>query len=635
MNEKDRLKKLRKKLYSRTRSTLKKGGRHSLRPEEYEVRRAWEEQPAKEKGVMPRVKKGSPLKLFFIFSLIFFLGSVIFGAFYFFGGKNIISSENVDIEIQGPTSIGGGDELSLQISILNKNTIALEAADLLIEYPEGTRSADNLDRELPRYRESLGDIAPGARVKRTARSVLFGEENTEQKIKVTIEYRVADSNAIFYSEKEYAVTLTSAPVGISVRSLGEVTSGQGFDFSLVITSNVTTEVNNLTVQAEYPFGFSFEGANPQPAFSNSIWELGDLRPGEEKVVHISGTLTGQENEERVFRFAVGIRDELDVKKLATTFVTATRLATIKRPFISTQLSFNGLEDTAYVFDGSERINGEIAWKNNLPDAVSNAQVEVRFSGNALEEQSVFAERGFYNSVTDTIRWGRDTLDDLASINPDQAGILRFGFSSKNISAYAIENPEIILDITVRGAVVGEGGAPEEVTSNITRSIKLTSDLMLSARLLRTTGPFVNAGPLPPKAEAETMYTVAWTVTNTASRVSGAKITAQLPSYVRWIGNVSPQGTDIHFNQSTRQITWNIGEVPEKTGTEVSPKEVAFQIGFTPSLSQVGETPVLITSQAISGFDQFTEKQIEESVSPLEARVSSEAGLPSGHDRVVK
>lgn len=631
MNEKDRISRVRKKLYSRS-GSRREERRHGLRPERSSVEKTWS-QPERVIKDTPKKEKRSLLGLFFIISLLFFIGSVIFGSFYFFAGKNIVSAENIEIEIQGPTTIGGGEELKLQISIVNKNTISLELADLLIEYPKGTRSPENLQRELIRFRESLGNIAPGERVKKSVGAILFGEENTQKDITITIEYRVSGSNAIFFAEKQYQVTLSSSPVSVSVRSFSEVISGQELDFDIVVNSNSTTLVEDLVLQTEYPFGFSFVKAEPKANYSNSIWEIGDLSPGEEKTIHVKGVMTGQDNEERVFRFAVGVRDELDVKKLATTFVSTDRGITIKRPFISTDITLNDKREDLYVFENNEQINGEIAWKNNLTDIVRDAQIEVKLRGDSVDEGSILAAQGFYNSVTDTLRWGKDTRPDFAELSPGQAGIIRFNFKTKNIAALGIRNPEIVLDITVRGKREGEGDVPEQIESIITRKIRIVSDLALTPRILHNTGPITNTGPIPPVIEKETLYTVVWTITNTANHVSGTKVTGVLPAYVRWVGNISPSNSNISFNPSNNQVTWNVGEVPQGIGASISPKEVAFQIGITPSLSQVGETPILVHTHNIVGFDQFTETQISRDVLPLTTRIQSESGLPGSHDRV--
>ncbi|NQV93185.1 DUF11 domain-containing protein [Candidatus Kaiserbacteria bacterium] len=630
MDEKDRINILRKKLYSRT-SQAQDQKRHGLHSSQSSVKKSWS-QPEMKK-IMPVKEKRSFLGLFFVVSLLFFLGSALFGSFYFLGEKNIVSADNVEIEIQGPTAVGGGDTLGLQISIVNKNSTTLELTDLLIEYPEGTRSPDNLGRELTRSRDSLGSIQPGERVKKSVEAILFGEENTQKEIKVTVEYRVAGSNAIFFAEKLYQVTLSSSPVSVSVRSFTEVTSGQEIDFSVVVNSNSSTVVENLVLQAEYPFGFSFIEASPRPQFSNSVWEIGNLNPEEEKTIHIKGVMTGQDNEERTFRFAVGVGDEFDVKKMVTTFVTANRGITIQRPFIGTDITLNNTREDIYIFENGEEIRGEIAWKNNLTEAVSDAQIEVRISGSSVDESSVIVERGFYNSVTNTARWSKDTSSEFAVVNPSQAGIVQFSFSTRNISALGLRNPEVVLEVTVRGKRDGEDNVPEQIESVLTRSILISSDLSLTQRLLHGSGPLSNKGAVPPVAEKETTYTVMWTVTNTANHISGVKVTGVLPPYVQWKGNFNPNNSNVSFNSDTNQVTWNVGEVPQGVGTNISPKELAFQIGFTPSLSQVGEIPTLVHTQSITGFDQFTESQISDEVAPLTTRIQSEPGLPSNHERV--
>lgn len=632
MDDKDRINNLRKKLYSR-KSGVQSSRRHRLHTDESSVNKEWSQLEIKK--VKPKKDKKSFLGLFLIVSFLFFIGSAVFGAFYFFGERNIISADNVEIQIQGPTAVGGGDEFELQVSVVNKNSTTLELADLLVEYPEGTRSPGDLGLEFLRFRDTLGDIAPGERVKKSISAVLFGEENTQKDINVTVEYRIAGSNAIFFAEKTYQVTLSSSPISVSVRSFSEMISGQEADFSIVVSSNSSTNVENLVLQAEYPFGFSFVGAEPEPQFSNSIWEIGDLMPGEEKTINITGTVTGQDNEERTFRFAVGVRDELDVKKLATTFIATTRGVTIQRPFISTDITLNDKREDLYVFASGEYIQGEIAWKNNLTESVSDAQIEVSISGESVDESSISVTRGFYNSVTNTVRWGKDTLPNFIELEPLQAGIVQFGFRTKNISVLGLKNPEIILNVTVRGNRENENNVPESVESVLTRNIRIASDLSLTPRVLHNSGPLSNTGPIPPVAEEETTYTIVWTITNTANHVSGAKVVGEIPSYVQWIGNISPNNSNVSFSPSNNQVTWDVGEVPQGVGFTVSPKEVAFKVGITPSLSQVGETPTLVHTQTIAGFDQFTETQIGREAPPLTTLIQSESGLPSDHSRVTK
>jgi hypothetical protein len=633
MNDRDRIERLKKRLYSRDRTDRGVDRRSGLQPESYDVQKIWDTEPRAEK-IIRKGKRVSPLTLFVSLSLVFFVGSIAFGSFYFFGGKNIVSADNVEIEIQGPTSVGGGDELNLQITVTNKNNTTLELVDMLVEYPEGTRSADNIKTPLPRYRESLGNITSGEKVKKSVRAVLFGEEQTQQQVKITVEYRVAGSNAIFYSEKVYDVTISSAPVSISVRSFDEVISGQEVVFDVVINSNSTGDVDAVVLQAEYPFGFEPISSTPAPSRSNNMWEIGTLTPEERIVFRITGKITGQNDEERVFRFSVGVRDEQNVETLATTYVSAIRSISIKRPFVTADIVLNGEDKNEYVFESGQQIRVDLTWVNNLAQNITDAEIELRLSGDVVDESSVAVQQGFYNSITDTARWTKNTREELASLNPSESGLVTLTFGTKNVSADpSLKNPEIILSVTLRGKRTSDTNVPEEIISTVTKKVKISSNLSLVGQALYFSGPVTNTGPIPPKAEQETTYTVLWTITNSANHISGARVVGTLPEYVRFIGVVSPNTEQVTFNQSTRQVTWNVGEVSQGVGNSVSPREVAFQIGLTPSISQVGQEPVLIHTSSVSGFDQFTETQLTKTINDLTTLLSTDSGFHTGQAEV--
>ena len=59
-------------------------------------------------------------KIFFL-SIAFFVITLGIAGTIFFSGDNVISSDNVNIVVLGPVSVAGGEELSLQISVANKN----------------------------------------------------------------------------------------------------------------------------------------------------------------------------------------------------------------------------------------------------------------------------------------------------------------------------------------------------------------------------------------------------------------------------------------------------------------------------------------------------------------------------------
>ncbi|MBL4644352.1 MAG: hypothetical protein JKX80_00615 [Candidatus Pacebacteria bacterium] len=74
-----------------------------------------------------------------------------------------------------------------------------------------------------------------------------------------------------------------------------------------------------------------------------------------------------------------------------------------------------------------------------------------------------------------------------------------------------------------------------------------------------------------------------------------------------MGTVSPSVEHVTFNENDGTVTWRIGKLLPNTGVgEQTPRRVAFSIGLVPSTSQIGETPVLIQNQKLTGIDNFVE-----------------------------
>jgi len=168
---------------------------------------------------------------------------------------------------------------------------------------------------------------------------------------------------------------------------------------------------------------------------------------------------------------------------------------------------------------------------------------------------------------------------------------------------SIVNPRLTIAINAAGNRVSESGVPENLQAATTQKIAVASDLQLIAEGLYYSNPFGSTGPLPPKAGTETTYAIIFNVTNTTSRITDAKVTASLPSYVRWIGIYSPNTEKMIFDQVEGTVTWDIGTVEPGVGLNGTPaKQAAIAIGFQPSTSQIGQQPVLLRNIQFWGID---------------------------------
>lgn len=604
MDDKGAIDRLHKKLNSRNGGASVR--RSSLRTRTSSTKRSWE------KGNQPhrKVRRINWVEFAFIGSIVFFLGAALFAGFLFFSGSNTVSTRNVDITIDGPTEIRAGDVLPLQIVITNRNSVPMELTDLVVEFPSGTRSETDVTVELPRIRESLGTIDPGESVNRTIRAIMFGQADTKLNIDVSVEYRVPSSNAIFFSENTYTLPISQSPASITVESLKEIISGQETALTVTVTSNVSDVLSNILLVAEYSPGFSYKSSSPQPLSGTDTWRLGDIEPNGKRTVTIRGTFSGEDGDERVIHFTAGTQKGTVQDEIAAPLATGDVALNLAKPFVSLSLSLDGNVATEHTAQRGVPVRGDIRWTNNLPTRAQDVEIQVQINGEALNRNSVVGERGFWRSQDNTLVWSRETDSSLADVAPGATGVLSFSFTPRATDDGVFRNPEINLSAVVKARRATESRVPEVVESSTSARVLVQTDLALKSTLTHT------GGSKPPKADTTSSYMVTWNVTNTSNALANTSVTATLPSYVTFKEGVTG-GESITYSTIGGALTWNIGDLEPGASRTVS-----FRIDATPSLSQVGQTPTLVSDQRVFGFDRFTRTNIERTTQPLTTRSSS-------------
>ena len=632
MNEEHKLEKLESKLYARNSKNTVEYKKHDLEPHTWETPRQWEDEaPEENNQIMSPRKQKNPFYKLLIGSFIFFCLSLVVAFFLFSQGGNTVSPDNINITVGGPIQIGGGQELALDVGVENKNNVPIQLVDLVMDYPDGTKTSDDSRTDLKRDRVNLGDIASGGFAHKIFKSLLFGEEGSSKDIKASIEYRVPGSNAIFEKSKIFSLTLNSSPVAIVTKGIKEITSGQQAQFDITVTSNSETPLKNIVLKAEYPFGYSFKESDPTPSSGNDTWKLDTLSPKETRTIRVTGSLQGQNDEERYFKFTVGNASASDEKEIGTVLALSSQSISIKKPFIGMVLTLDQLDVLEYAVTDGQTVHGNIDWVNNTVGTISNAEFSVVLSGKPLDESSVvLSNGGFYDSSTNTITWDKKTNNELASLSPGDSGKLGFSFSVHNVSS---GDPKIDVAVSVKGQRTSESSVEQEINSSVSKIVKLTSDLHLASQALYFTGPFQNSGAMPPQSEKPTTYTIVWTVTNTTNGVSNAKVSATLPSYVSWNNKISPSSEEITYDSVTGDIVWNVGKVQASAGFSKPKREVAFQVTLKPSVTQVGTSPVLISTQTLTGTDNYAQAEIKDSRSSLTTRLTDDAGFNSNDEQV--
>ncbi len=612
-------------LYDRedtTTARYKEGVLHQI---PHPIARSWNESDIKEKEI--KVPSSSMFKKFFIATFIFFIAALGFAGYMFFKGAGSVSSDNIDIVVLGNAFTKGGEDLPLQIEIVNRNNASLELVNMTVEYPRGANDDSTDVVRLPR--ETIGTIAAGGQVTRNTKVVLYGEENTIRTVKVHLEYHPEGSNAIFTKDKDYPVTVSSAPLSMTIDAPDSVSADQIATFSITATLNTQIAGDSTILKAVYPPGFVFDSAVPAPILDNSVWSLSDLTQAQPAHIIIKGKLIGQDGDQKAFHFYAGTAKPSDKSSVDVVYNSLLHTMTIAKPFLEAKVLINGQDLETYTASGGEVVRGEIRWSNNLSTRVTDAQITANFSGNAFDKTTVTPASGFYDSANSQIIWDKNTVSQFSSIEPGATGSVGFSFKPLSLigAAVSLKDPQVAIDVSIRGHQPAQGSTFADINNFAKKIIKIVSDFQLAA-----SGTYVS-GSLPPQAETETRYAIDWTLSNSANTVVNATATAVLPIYVQWVGVGQVGNENVSYNEVTREVVWNIGTVRPNTGFGIN-REISFIVALRPSTSQVGSIPQLTKDVFLTGTDSFTGTQVKSTRAGTTTKLTNDPAFKSGDERVI-
>jgi hypothetical protein len=635
----DRINNLEKELYERNfKTTLPPLEQRFSERKAASVEKLWQHDTASNEPLPKQTTKvvaGSFFRKILLIAVLFFMASAGLLVYMFYGGWNVISATNVDISFLGPVSVAAGSELDFDVVISNQNRSAIDNVTLYIDYPDGTKSAQDITSDFLHDKQMLGEVLSKSSMKFTARSVLFGELNSQKNIKVVVSYGLKNSNATFRKEKEYDVNISSTPLNVSVSYPQQAVSGDQVDFVATVTSNSSAPLTNVLLKVDYPFGFSFANANPQPTYDSNFWLIPTLKPGEKKDFTIHGTLQGEQGDERVFRYTIGAQDLNNKKVVGVRYLSQPESVFIQKTPLAVSVTLNNSAAPIFVTNQGDNILGTVNVVNNLPTRVTNAVVQVSFSGALFDPSNVHGGQGFFQSINNTILWDKNSIAQLASLEPGQSASLPFNFATLPAGTSALKGGQMTLKATVTGEDSTQANVSHSISYSQIKTIETHSSIALTPQIVYSMGPFKNKGPIPPKVNVPTTYTVILSASDSTNDVQSGEVHATLPSYVHWLGATNPSNESVTWNPDKNEVIWHVGDITAGTGYGKPARQVAFQIQFLPSISQVGSIVSLVTNLSMTAKDAFTNADLSSTPEALTTRLQTDTKFNGEEQFVAK
>jgi Domain of unknown function DUF11 len=547
---------------------------------------------------------------------VFALVAIAAAAFSYLG-TNKISGENINLNISGPSTIGGSETMSFQVGVTNQNAVAIDSAVLVMKYPKGARSVTEPVKNLYEERITIGTLNPAEAKNIPVQAAIYGKENEQQQIEATLEYRITGSDGTFYKVAEpLKFQITSSPLLLEVSSLRKVSAGQEVEITIIAKSNSPKILKDILVSASYPDSFTYKQSDPEPIYNQNTWMIKEIKPEGSAVIKLKGQINGLSDSSPVIQFSAGA-SETDNQFIVGSLLAETKTEFfIESPFLKVDIAIDGDSDRSVILERGKTSPVTLTVTNTLDESVYDMVVEVVPSGNALRSDSIETNRGYYDSNKGVIRWDGANNPDLAQVLPKESRTLQFSILADKIN----EAASFDLTVNVYARRVAEASAQEKLIGTVKATAKYGGSVDLKNQVNLMTGP------IPPRVGQNTTYLIALVASAGSNKLTNTTVKTSLPSYVNWLNEYDGSGT-VYFNPVTKQLEWTVGDIDANTS-----KELVFSVSILPSTSQVGTVPVLLNQQELRGVDRFTgstvsavEEQIDTSL-PLEGGYQAENGV---------
>jgi len=479
----------------------------------------------------------------------------------------------------------------------NNGDFRLENPSLVFTAPDFSIKDDKIFAKEVLDAEKLGGaIYPGEEKSYTFKFRVAGKAGEAKIAKASVSYQPKNLSARYESSTTFTTIMKEAPLDLEMDLSSTVEADKSFHLKINYFSNVDWLLTDLRVSVDYPAGYSFSQSSPK-SFDKNEWVIPVLNKNQSGTIDIVGQLSGSLDEGKVFRARIGMWKDGQYMQLRE----IEKGARIVKPTVALRQTING--DANYTAKPGEWLHYEVYYKNVSDKELYNLVLVDSLEGDLFDLGTIKSETGSFRPGDNSLVFDWKQNSQLAYLPMANEGKVEFWIKLKD-DLSRLNRPELANKVMV-------GPAREDFVTKISSKLELAQKAFYSDEI------FGNTGPLPPQAGTATTYTVTWQAKNYYSNVKEVAVRATLPPEAQFVpGKIFPeiQTAGLTYNEATREIVWNIGDMAAGQGLVSNPLNVSFQIAVSPMSSQIGGTAGIIGQAVIKGGDEWTEASLE-SVSP--------------------
>lgn len=530
---------------------------------------------------------------------------MILGGSFYLWNRSSYSKETIKLEILGAQSSALGDKIDYVVKFKNNGTIRAENPELSFEFPKNSILEDGGDRIQRMSSAQLkGDIYPGEERSFVFSARLLGKEGEAKTAKAVLTFQPKGLNTRNEVSTTFTTIVGKASLNFTLDLPSSVASGKAFTFKINYWSNISYPLTDLTCQIQYPSGFDFVSAKPQ-ALDQTQWNISNLNEGEGGRIEVSGKVSGEAKEQKIFKAQIGIWQDGDFIPLTE----AVKGVEIAAPDLYISQQING--NPQYAAVPGDLLHYEISFRNVGEEPLTDLVLISRMEGKSFDFYSIKAPEGNFGTGDNSIIWDGKKIPQLQYLDKGEEGKVEFWIELKDewpMQTLADKNPEIKNKITI-------SQLNENFTNKVSSTLKGREELSLDSKY------FASGGFLPLEPGQANTFAVVWKLSNSYNNVNNVKIRTTLPEGAIFTGKVwPPENSGLTYDSQSREILWQAGDLEAGSGILTESKVCAFQLSVIPKAEDAGKDIIVLGTAQVSGEDQWTKAALYSEMQPLQTKV---------------
>ncbi|MBI2627164.1 MAG: hypothetical protein HYW77_02885 [Parcubacteria group bacterium] len=544
--------------------------------------------------------------------IVFFLLIVlVIVGILFFINFGAFKEGNVKLNISGPEEVVSGKEVQFLLRIENNNKVKLTDTKIAFFYPEKSVVLDEQGKQKNSLIEALDidNLAPHEIKEFVLRAVLIGEQGIIRKAKAEFSYTPENIQSSFVKQSEISTVIQSIPIQLTVVAPPNVFPGQRMTVLVDYRNKSENELKDLKLVLTYPDSFKPDHFSPDPSEKNNIWNLDNLTPNQGDRISVEGPINGKERETKTIIASLQQRFDQDYTELyrsTTQIVIASKLI---------DLSVSLPNEQSNILQAGKNIAYKIEFSNRSKAIFSGLTLKAKLDGFAYDISSI-QSNGFFDQATRTVTWSGAVVPELLNLPPGATGAANLTVSLKN--DIPVGQNAIRVSATIETLSVPQGFSLDRITAKSELTSKVGTPIDFQTFGYYNDPSFaVNFGPIPPKVEEKTTYTIHWQIQTPLNGVNQAITSAFIPPGVTWENKVKAgSGQELSYNPITGQVVWRTSSIPPGSGTSLPASEAIFQISITPSINQARQSVNLIGQSTFQAIDALTNEVLNLIANPV-------------------